>query len=439
MTEALIPLGVIATLVFLNGIFVAAEFSLIASPRTLIAKRALQGSRPAQHIQKIHSSAALQNRYLATAQIGITLVSLGLGMYGEHTIADWLVLLFENMGTVAEAAAHTVATLLSVGLLTYVHVVIGEMVAKSLALQRAVPTALLLDRPMNYLGTIFSPLVWLLNNLGNAITHALGVTDVQAKERMLTPDELEFIVEESSASGLLASSEALFIENIFDLQERDVSQVMTPRTHIAGIPSSANLEEALRLACETKKTRYPVFEEDLDRIKGVIHVKDLARTLDQQPSKNIQLGTITRPTAFVPESLSIYDLLLRFRRERLQFAVVLDEFGGTAGIITLEDLVEEVVGEIQDEYDTESLPIENISVSLLRVRGDVILDEINQYANLNLEHPDANTVGGLVMAILGRIPRPYDKVSYQGVIVEVESMEKRAVKRALVYLPAQQK
>ena len=438
MIEIIIPVLIIATLVLLNGVFVAAEFAIIAAPRTLIAKLALEGSRPAQQVQKIHQSAALQNRYLAIAQVGITIVSLGLGMYGEHTIADWLILLLEDMGALAEAAAHTIATLVSVGLLTYIHVVFGEMVAKSLALQRAVPTALLLDRPMAYLGILFSPLVWLLNRLGNAITQLLGIAEAQEKDRVLTHDELEYLVEESSTSGLLESSDAVFIENIFDLQEREVNQVMTPRTNIVGIPSSAELDEAIRLACETNKTRYPVYEENLDQIKGFVHVKDLARILDQRPTSKFKLDNITRTATFVPESISIYSLLVRFRSEKLHFAVVLDEFGGTAGIVTLEDLVEEVVGEIQDEYDSETLPLEIISKTLMRVRGDVILDEINQHSNLNLQHPDANTVGGLVMAVLGRIPKPFDKITYQGVVIEIESVEKRAVKRALIYLPVRQ-
>ena len=252
--------------------------------------------------------------------------------------------------------------------------------------------------------------------------------------RLLTPDELEFIVEESSEGGLLEDSDQLFFENILDLHDRTVEQVMTSRTRIVGIQADDVLAATLELACSSTKTRYPVFEEDLDNIIGIIHIKDIARNVNtvEQASTAREL---VRPIAFIPETLSLHSAVAQFRRENLQMAIVLDEYGGTAGIVTLEDLVEEVVGEIQDEFDTETSPIQVIDEHTLRVRGDVILDEVNQLHQTQLTHEDAQTIGGLAMAELGRIPEPGDQLTVDGIGLEVEKTKRFAVESMLIHLP----
>ncbi len=340
MTEILIPILIMAVLILFNGIFVAAEFSIVAVPRTRIAQLAEEGLGAAQRTLKILLEPVLQNRYIGTAQVGITVVSLGLGAYGEHKLADWFIVLLERFGHLAEPLAHTIATTIAVGTLTYFHVVIGEMIPKTLALQSAEPTVLSLARPMTIFEIIFFPVVWVLNILGNGIVRLMGIPPVNQADRLFTPEELEYIVEESSEGGMLDSSEQLFIENIFDLAERTIEQVMTPRTQIIGISVRADSETVLRRICETRKSRYPVFDSDLDHIIGILHIKDFARFKATAIDRSLDLKSIIRPVAFVPENLVLDRMLLRFQRENLQLAVVIDEYGGTAGVVSLEDLVE---------------------------------------------------------------------------------------------------
>ena len=439
MTEIMIPIVIISVLILLNAIFVAAEFAIVTAPRTRMAQLADEGNDAAQITLKTLLEPALQNRYIATAQVGITIVSLGLGMYGEHIVAEWFLHLIERfwhlVDAAAESLAHTAATILSIGFLTYLHVVLGEMIPKTLALQAPEPTVLSLARPMSILEIVFLPFVAVLNAAGNAIVRAFGITPPADGARLFTSEELEYIVEESSEGGMLEPAEQLFIENIFDLQERTVEQVMTPRTQITGIPIHASQADVLRRMCETRKSRYPIYEGSLDQITGTLHIKDLARHLSRAGAGELNLKELARPVIFVPASLHLARMLGRFRKENAQFAVVLDEYGGTAGIISLEDLVEEVVGEIQDEFDREIQPIEELSAGVLRVRGDVILDELDQLYDLDLESEDAYTIGGLVMSLLGRIPISKDKIFHRGVTLEVESVERLAVQSILLHLP----
>ncbi|GAB4581221.1 MAG: hemolysin family protein [Anaerolineales bacterium] len=438
MPEALTPVLIISVLILLNGIFVAAEFSIVSAPRTRIAQLADEGNDAAQITLKTQIEPVLQNRYIATAQVGITIVSLGLGMYGEHVIAEGFLHLIQQVWAVTEgteALVHTISTVLAVGFLTYLHVVIGEMIPKTLALQSPEATVLGLARPMSILEIIFFPFVTVLNALGNGIVRAFGITPPAKNERLFTSEELEYIVEESSEGGLLEPAEQLFIENIFDLEDRTVEQVMTPRTQITGIPIQASQADVLKRICETRRTRYPLYEGNLDQIVGVLHIKDLARHLSRPTPGELNLKQLARPVMFVPASVHLAQVLTLFRRESAQFAVAIDEYGGTAGIISLEDLVEEVVGEIQDEFDREIAPIEEVSARTLRVRGDVILDELNQHHDLGLESEDAYTIGGFVMALLGRIPMPKDRVVHRGVIFEVERVERLAVQSILIHLP----
>jgi CBS domain containing-hemolysin-like protein len=434
MSVILIPVGIISLLILLNGIFVAAEFSIVAVSRTRMAQLAEAGSRTAQSILKTLRDPNRQNRYIATAQVGITVVSLGLGMYGEHTVARWLLTPLERLGRLAEPAAHTIASALAIAMLTYLHVVIGEMVPKSLALQFPERTALGLNGPMMLTERVFLPVVTALNEIGNGITRLIGVPPADVHTRLFSAEELEFIVEESYEGGLIEPTEQLFIENIFDFSERTIGQVMTPRKRIIGIPVTASEDEVLQQVCEARFSRYPVYEESLDHIIGILHLKDLAR-YHVHHSDTFDLRRLARTTIFVPESLSLDEMLIRFRRQRSQIAIVLDEFGGTAGLITLEDLVEDVVGEIQDEFDQEIPPMREFAPGVLRVRGDLLLEELNQHYDLGLEHPEADNVNGLMMALLGRVSHPGDVVTYAGVTFEVESVDGLAVQTAIVRLP----
>jgi CBS domain containing-hemolysin-like protein len=435
MSQTIVPVAVLTLLIVLNGLFVAAEFSIVTVPPTRLARLVEDGSKAAQRVLSVLRNPNRQNGYIATAQVGITIASLGLGMYGEEVVAEWFRAGLGRLDALAEPLVHTLGLVLAVGLLTYLHVVIGEMIPKSLALQSAESTVLRLDWPMRVSGWLFRPMVVVLNGLGNRIVHLLGVAPLDAQSRLYSPDELEMIVDESVEGGLLESSEQLYIENIFDLHERTAGQVMTPRTRIVGIPVNARPEAVFRRLCETRQTRYPLYEGNLDQIVGMLHIKDIAR-LTVQGETGFDLGKLARPAAYVPESLTVEKTLMRFRSEGLQMAIVIDEYGGTSGLVTLEDLIEEVVGEIQDEFDQEIQPFEVLAPRVLRVRGDLILDELEQHFDLPVETPEVDTVGGLVMAILRRIPRPGDSIDFAGVTFTVEEVRGLAVQTVIVRLPA---
>ncbi len=437
MSQILLQLLVIAGLIGLNGLFVATEFAVVAASRTRLAQMAEQGSRAAARVLSIISDRAWQTRFLILAQIGITLASLGLGMYGEHTIAEWILAPLEERTPLSKALAHSIASALAIGIMTYMHVVLGEVLPKSLALQKPEPLALALVGPMAWLERLLSPIISVLNALARGIMRLFGIPEVDVHTRLLSAEELEIIVEESAEGGLIQGVEQLFLENIFDLSERTVGQVMTPRTKIVGIPMDADESQVLERVCTTRHTRYPIYDQDLDHIRGILHVKDLARYLVHREGPfDLRRFAELRPPVFVPETVSLEDMLERFRQEEIAMAVVVDEFGGTAGVVTVEDLLEEVVGEIQDEFDQESPPIEVVDERTLRVQGGLLLDELEQHYGVQLDCPDVDTVGGLIMALLGRIPRPGDQVEWQGVRFVVETVDGRAVGTARVILPA---
>ena len=301
MIEIMVPILIILFLIFLNGLFVAAEFSIVTAPRTKLRTLKDGGSKKAAQLLEILSSQQLQNRYITTAQVGITIASLGLGMYGEHVIADWLLEPLNALGRLSEPLAHTLSTILSVSLLTYLHVVLGEMIPKSYALHTASQTVMVLYTPLNIAEKIFSPIVFILNKISRAIIEAFDLSQNEDDTRILTSDDLEFVVEESMESGYLESSDKLFIENILDLDERTARQVMTPRNRIYAISIDTPPNKIIQMICETNKTRYPIFDTTLDNILGVLHLKDLARWQVKNNSAPTNIHDLLRPMIFVPE------------------------------------------------------------------------------------------------------------------------------------------
>jgi CBS domain containing-hemolysin-like protein len=251
---------------------------------------------------------------------------------------------------------------------------------------------------------------------------------------LISSAELEYIVEESAEGGLLEPTEQLYLENVIDFSERTINQVMTPRTRMVALPIDASADEVLRIVAEHGYSRYPIYEDDRDHIVGILHVKDLARQISRS-AEQVAVQALVRPVVFAPEVVSLEQMLKRFRTEHSQVAIVVDEFGGTAGLVTLEDLIEELIGEIQDEFDEEIAPIEELTPHRLRVRGDLLIDELNQHYELDLTDDEADTVGGLVMALLGRIPESGERVNFNQIEFEVESTEGLAVKTLLVQLP----
>ncbi len=431
----LIPILIIIILIAVNGFFVAAEFAIAATPRTQAAQMAESGSAAGEHVLKTLRDQALMNRYISTAQVGITIASLGLGMYGERVIAHWLLHPLESLGWFGTAMAHTVATLLAVSMLTYLHVVVGEMVPKSLALQSAAGTAVRLSRAMTIAERIFRPLTTVLNWLGDTLLRLVGVPLVDPQSKLISTEELAYIVDESTEGGLLGADEQLYLANILDFQARFVGQIMTPRIQVVGLDLDADLDQIMAHIMAEPHSRYPLYDQDRDHVVGILHSKDLARHMVSGDSP-LDLRSLMRQPVFVPKTLPLDELLPRFRREHIQIAIVVDEYGGTAGLVTLEDLAEELIGEIQDEFDREQDPVERISADTLRVRGDLLLDELTQHYDIEFPDIDAQTVGGLIMEVLGDVARPGAMVKSNNVQFSVETVEGLAVSTAILRLPS---
>jgi len=409
----LAPILVIIALVLLNALFVAAEFAIIGVRPTQLKQLAEGGHRPAATMLAILRSPRAQDRYIATAQLGITIASLGLGMYGEPHIANFVEPYFARLigAEPRQAIVHTAGYLIALSLLTFLHLVVGEMVPKSLALSSALRMALGVSRPMSLAQAIFHIPVSVLNAIGNGLLRLLGIPLAAGHARLHSPEELELIVEESAEVGLIEERQEEFIQSIFAFGERRVNQVMTPRMKIQAIPCDASVAEIQGVLKDSYHSRFPVYEGNLDNIVGTLLLKDFVRQeLRRKGSFDIRL--LLRPAVVVPERWPVEKLLATFKRLRSHMAVVLDEYGGTAGIVTLEDLVEEVVGEVRDEFDRESEPVVQTAPGVLEVQGTFPLDDLREYVDLGREQdlPQVETVSGLIMAQLGRLPRAGDQV-----------------------------
>ena len=427
--DELVAVLIVTGLILLNGIFVAAEFAIVAAPRLPLERRARAGQRIAATIIAILGNPRRQDQFIAAAQIGITFASLGLGMYGEHIVAGWIAASLEHWGAQRYIAAHAVASVLSITILTYFHIVIGEMVPKSLALQQAERTVLSITPMMIVVKTLLHPLVVGLNVMGNGLLALVGIgRRTPTRERYHSPEELQLVMQESQEAGVLSAESRDLLSGIFEFGDRTAVEVMVPRVRIAGIPVGMATEQVEALLRRSPKARYPVYEGDLDHIAGVVHVKDLLRLMVAGARVTAEDA---RQMPVVPETARLNDVLATMRRERTHMAIVVDEHGGVAGIVTLEDLVEEVVGEIQDTDDAPALS-RVATTGDLRVLGTVRLDELGEQLGMTLEHPEVDSVSGLVLALLGRAARVGNVVSYAGLRFEVTAVQGPGVEECVV-------
>lgn len=417
--DNLMAIVIITALIVLNGLFVAAEFAIVAAPRMALERRARAGHRVAGAVVASLSDPRRQDQFIATAQVGITLASLGLGMYGEHVVAAWFATAFESLGAHRYIAAHAVASVLSVVVLTYFHIVVGEMVPKSLALQQAERTVLWVAPLMRVVRLCFHPLVVGLNVVGNGIMGLLGMSrQTPSHERYYSAEELQLVVQESAEAGVLPSEARGLVSGIFEFGERTASEVMVPRVRVIGLRVGVNPEEVEEVLRQWPKARYPVYEGGVDHIVGVVHVKDLLRLIVASAPLT---SDVARPMPVVPETAPLDQVLSTTRTERTHMALVVDEHGGVAGIVTLEDLVEEVIGDIRDDED-EPWEIRTDESGIVRVLGTVRLGELGEQLGTLLDHPDVDSVSGLVLTLLGRPAGVGDAVTFGGYRFEVTAL-----------------
>ena len=423
MSAALFTLGIILVLLLANALFVAAEFAIVGVPRTSVERLASRGNTLARRVLRILEHAKRRDRYLATTQIGVSLASLGLGMYGEHVIAEWIGNWLEPMTLARFVAAHTVGSVVAVAILTYAHLVIGEMVPKALALQSAERTALWVSPIIETLEKPILPLVVSLDALRAMVVRAIGIEgEVAEEERYHSTEELQLIIEESKEEGLLRGESGRILSELFEFGDLTAGQVMVPRVRLVSIAVGTTADRLREIVRMRPHTRFPVHTGDPDDILGSVHIKDLLRHIvSNQPIT----AADARPVPYIPNTMPLDEVLGAMRRTRAQMAVVMDEHGGTAGIVTIEDLFEEVVGEIDEGRGRT--PIWRESPGRLLVRGTVRLKDAGDAIGRSLEHPDVQTISGLVLALLGRPAVGGDVVTWNNVRIEVTAVAGRGV------------
>ena len=403
-------------LVFLNGFFVAAEFAIVKVRASQIEIKAKSGSRVGKMAKNIVHNL---DGYLAATQLGITLASLGLGWVGEdvmHTIfQDVFVSLNWNL---SDAFIHSASTIVAFSVITIMHIVFGELAPKSLAIQRPVATTMFVSVPLQIFYIVFRPFIWALNSLAAIILKPFGINTAGSHDSLHSNEELQYLLDQGKESGALEDNEHELIKNVFDFNERVVKNIMVPRTKISGIELNTVKEEVIEKIISEGYSRMPVFDEVIDKIIGVVHAKDVLPLLAS--NKDWVLNDIIRKPYFVPETKKINDLLSELQQKRIQIAIVIDEFGGTAGMVTLEDIVEEIVGEIQDEYDEEKPTVEKISDTEFVINAYATVYDVNEHLPHDLpEDEDFDTVGGLVSHAFGKIPEVGDSEECYGYLFTI--------------------
>ena len=416
---------IIALLILLNGLFVAAEFALVRVRRTRIEQLVEEGHRGARRVERL---VAQPGRFLAVIQIGVTFVGfLSAAFAGASIVGDLADFLRPALGGNADLVALLIVTML-ISLFT---ILFGELVPKAIAYAHAERLAFIFAAPVDLLGRVLSPLVWLLTTITQAITRLFGISGAQ--QERVTAEELMILVERGSEQGVIEAEEQQMIGAVLELGGQRAHEVMVPRTDIVALAVTAPLDEIVDTIVSAGHSRIPVYEETIDNVIGILYAKDLLPFLAKTATPDLR--AVLRPPLFVPESISVDDLLHMLQRQKVHIAIVLDEYGGTAGLVTIEDLIEEIVGEIQDEYDVEEPMVVQISDNEARIDGRASIDELTEHFAVELDDEDReqyDTVGGLIYHEIGGVPVVGDKIEIEGLTLTVESTDGRRVGKVLV-------
>jgi CBS domain containing-hemolysin-like protein len=421
-------LGASILLLLANGFFVGAEFALIAARRTRIEQLADEGSAPAITALKSIREVSFM---LAGAQLGVTMASLGLGFVAEPAVAHGIEAGLGNVVALPIGVLHTLSFVIALTILVFFHMVIGEMAPKNIAIAEPEKTALFLAMPMRAYVNVFRPFIHLLNLLANASVRLLGI---EPKDEMLdvhSSREIASMINRSAEEGMLEDFKERLLSGAIELGDRDAGSAMVPRTEMTAIPDSVAPRDIERLVVETGHSRFPVYHDDLDDVVGFFHAKDLLKVPDDRRDLALNRDLI-RTVLIVPESRKLHPLLLDMRREHTHFALVIDEHGGTAGIVTLEDLLEELVGEIRDEYDVSELGVERLGDARYLAPGSLRIDEAADHLGVELPEGEYETIAGFLMDRLGRIPKRRDSVDHDGWRLRVRTMYRRRVVQVLI-------
>src|SRR5690348_3037443 len=393
----------LAGLILLNAFFVAAEYGLVTSRRTRIMELEHEGNRRARAVLRITSDPP---RFISAMQLGVTISSLGIGALGEQVLANK----FDTF------TASAIAVILALLIVTYLHVVIGELVPKGIALGHPERTALAVSTPVRWFFIVLKPLIWLLQRSTEFILRVLGLDPPGAEHEAHSEAELRMLLSSSAEQGEIAVGEQEMLYKVFDFADKEVADVMVPRPEVVALSVDLPPGEALQEVLASPYTRYPVYRESLDEIVGILHVRDLVQAMHDPDVVPIDLEALVRPATMVPETKDLAALLTEFRRTNQHMAIVIDEYGAVEGIVTLEDLIEEIVGEIEDEFDLPDETVERVDDDTIRIDGTFGIDDFNEEFGSDLPAEDYHTIAGFVLGRLGRAAEPGDEVTHDGIV-----------------------
>ncbi len=422
---------IVLFLVFLNAFFVAAEFALVSVRRTRIEQLAAEGNVLARIVRRALDD---PNRFISAAQLGITMASLGLGWVGEPTLARLIGPALESIlpHHIAFVSSHGIAIFIAFTLITLLHLVLGEQVPKMMALQRSEPVILATAQVTELVSIVFRPFIWVVYWATELVLRPLGLRYEGEKHLVYTVEELEMLVTASAEGGQLDESEQEMIHRVFNFADLTAHQVMVPRTEIVGVPVDITLPALTGLVSREGRSRFPVYRGSIDDIVGIVYVKDIIKAIRRGSPDTFDVRTITREALIVPESLALDELLANMKARRMHMAIVIDEFGGTAGLITLEDMLEVIVGEVQDEFERPETDIDVAEDGTARVNGLVLISEFNRRLDTRIDDPNFDTIGGFVFGRIGRKPELGDEVVAEGVRFRVEALDGLRIAQLMV-------
>ncbi len=414
----------VAVLILLNGYFVAAEYGLVTVRRTRMLELAeREQNRRAREVLTITQNPP---RFIAAMQLGVTLTSLAIGALGEQALA----------GVFDPVVATLLAVIIAYLILTFLHVVIGELVPKAIALKYSERTALAVSTPVRAFFVVFGPLIWLLRRSTVGVLRVFGLSEPGAEGAVHTEAELKMLVSESTERGEIEAGEQEMLYKVFDFADKEVADVMVPRPEVVALSVELPPEQALQAVLDSPYTRYPVYRGSLDEIVGVLHVRDLIEAMHERGLASVRLEDLVRPAYMVPETKDLAALLTEFRKTNQHMAIVINEYGAMEGICTLEDVLEEIVGEIEDEFDLPDETVERIDDDTIRIDGTFPIDDFNEQFETELPQEDYHTVAGFVFGQLGRAAERGDVVEFNGVRFHVDEVEGSRIQRLTVtFLP----
>jgi len=425
---SLISLTLVLFLVLLNGFFVSAELALVKVKGSRIDALVEEGHRQAKLVQVILKNL---DGYISACQFGVSIMSIGLGWISERTISAIMMPWFNGMGW-SNSAVHILSLVLAFILIALMHIVFGALAPKTVAVRKAEQITLLSAGPLRVFYTIMYPLIWFANGLSNNVLRLFRMQPV-IERNVHTEEELRDMMKESSESGLMDSTEMALVDNIFEFADTTAREIMIPRTEMICLYNNLSMDENLKIANDGMRTRYPICDEDKDHIIGFIHIKDLMRGHVRDHL------SLIRPIIAVPETIKISELLRRMQRSKTQIAILIDEYGGTSGLVTLEDIMEEIVGEIQDEFDEERPGIEQVGEDEYSIDGLMLIDEINDQFGLNLDTEDYDTIGGWLSSRLEvLLPHIGQSVLYEDHCFVIEETENKRISRIRLIKQQQQ-